>query len=363
MSPGEYRKQQGLRADVTRPGGLWLSILLPVYNVEPYLRACIASITSQMDWEGAEIILLEDGSTDGSLALCRALVAEHDGRITLLRSVGNGGLSKARNRMLDVARGDYVWFVDSDDEMRPGALAQLRGIVDACAPDVVLCDYRKRGRVYASFIGEAGRLATDNEALVRGVFESRRMHIWTKIARRSLWGADLRFPNSQLFEDMAVVPRLFARAETYYYAPTPWIDYRVRPGSVTARVSRTRGYFDEQGNDDLCHALEGYAAALLKTTPDVQPSTLYAIANFCAKEFTKIVYRLLRARLFRDNWTTNHALLDRYYRGMEGCSPIAFPDLVREHVRRRRFGRWALLTLCLGIHRLGTRRHGRACRS
>ena len=120
----------------------WLSILVPVYNVQPYLRECLASVVEQLDGDdGVQILLLDDCSTDGSEALMQELARRWPDRLQLLRHERNSGLSAARNTMIDAARGEYLWFLDSDDKLLPGAIASLRAIVQAHAPDVVLCDF------------------------------------------------------------------------------------------------------------------------------------------------------------------------------------------------------------------------------
>ena len=118
----------------------WLSILLPVYNVEPYLRECVESIASQAD-DGVEIMLVDDVSTDGSRSLLHTLQGELKGRLRLLQHQVNGGLSAARNTMLEAATGEYVWFLDSDDVLAPGAIADLKSVVERDRPDFVMCDF------------------------------------------------------------------------------------------------------------------------------------------------------------------------------------------------------------------------------
>ncbi|MBQ1915831.1 MAG: glycosyltransferase family 2 protein, partial [Selenomonadaceae bacterium] len=101
-----------------------ISVIVPVYNVEKYLEACIQSIWAQ-DFKDFELILVEDASTDGSLALCRRLQKASGGKIQLLTHPKNRGLSAARNTGIDAATGKYITFVDSDDMLCPNALRLL----------------------------------------------------------------------------------------------------------------------------------------------------------------------------------------------------------------------------------------------
>ena len=285
-------------------GAPWLSILIPVYNVAPSLRLCVDSVLGQLPGEGVEVILLDDASTDRSLSICEELAEAHAPLVHLLAHERNRCLSAARNTMLEAARGEYVWFVDSDDEMLPGAIAGLRGVLDEHSPDLVLCDYLKGGKHLRSFAGPEKILIEDCETVVQGVFASRRMHTWTKIARRTLWGSDLRFPIGRCYEDMATTPWLFLRARSAYYVPSPWMFYRTRADSITASVGRVRNQFDEAKNDDVAGALVGFASAARDALPEISPPTIYCMAQFCTKEFTKIAWRLLRACALKEGWGT-----------------------------------------------------------
>lgn len=112
-----------------------ISVIIPVYNVEKYLEACLKSIKDQT-FADYELILINDGSTDESLAImCR--YAEADERISII-SQSNKGVSAARNLGLSVARGDYVLFVDSDDTILPNALECLWHHAQETDADIVL---------------------------------------------------------------------------------------------------------------------------------------------------------------------------------------------------------------------------------
>lgn len=112
----------------------YFSMILPVYNVEKYLMRCVDSILAQ-DFTDYEIILVDDGSTDSSASLCDRICAEHTNALVIHKE--NGGLASARNAALELARGQYVWFVDSDDWISPAALQQLRRATDRSQPDMV----------------------------------------------------------------------------------------------------------------------------------------------------------------------------------------------------------------------------------
>ena len=119
-----------------------ISIIVPVYQAETDLSDCLKSIAAQTfrQWEA---ILVDDGSTDGSAAICDA-AAEKDPRFRVIHKQ-NGGVSRARNDGIDAARGEYVMFVDADDMIQPTCLAQMLHAARTYASDLVLCGYDRFG--------------------------------------------------------------------------------------------------------------------------------------------------------------------------------------------------------------------------
>lgn len=327
---------------------IWLSILIPVYNVESHVLECLRSIFAQMT-EGVEVVLLDDRSTDDSKALCERYRAAAGSRFRVIAHQENRGVGAARNSLLAAAAGEYVWYVDADDAMLPGSIHDLRAVVRRHAPDIVLCDYVWKNRRRSSFDGKSGLLQHDRADLVRGVFANRRLHLWSKIVRRALWGDDLRFPDVRCFEDVAVTPLLLLRAKSHYYLRRPCVFYRVRPRSLIGLVSRTVGAFDKEKNDDLARALSGYVAVLRRSVPDVDDGTLLEIGHFCAKEFTKISARLIAAGVADRDWIALRRSISRYRAMLEGCSPCLFGALMKAYLRRFQFDRWIVLGLFLLI--------------
>lgn len=330
---------------------IWLSILVPVYNVEHYLADCIHSIARQATGDpGIEIIMAEDVSTDGSRAVAEKLCGQYPGQIQLVYQDSNQGLSAARNRLLDEAQGEYVWFVDSDDYLLEGVIEQLRRILAQHRPDIVLCDYRKGWFIpKKSFFGPTKKLSDDVGQLVTGVFRSRKMYSWLKISRRSLWGDCLRFPVGRMFEDIATTPRLLLRASSFYYAPKPWLHYRQRPGSIMGSVRRQPDVFDESKHRDMSQALVGFKELLPEHLPKRSASADYHLADFCAKEFTKTGSRMMRAQRNKGGKAAMSGPIESYLVEWQACSPIAFEQLVFEYAKRLKFIRYANLKYYLHL--------------
>ncbi len=118
-----------------------ISIVIPVYNVEKYVKRCIDSCLNQnLPSDEYEIIVVNDGSTDNSLKLVQEYKLANL-NITVL-SQNNQGLSMARNNGLDIARGEYIWFVDSDDWIENNCLGDILGIIEVSSPDIIQIGFR-----------------------------------------------------------------------------------------------------------------------------------------------------------------------------------------------------------------------------
>lgn len=276
----------------------WLSILVPVHNVAPYVRQCVASIMGQ--WiDGVEILLLDDASTDDSGALIQALGLHYPGRLRLLRHVRNRGVSAARNSLLAQAKGRHVWFIDSDDLLCPGALPGLQRILLAHDPDLVLCDFRMlrarpglkhwlRGEGHRhSFGGRPRRLLSDRDDVIAGLLAASQLHAWSKIARRQVW-QHAPFPEDRYFEDIAVIPNLLQAAANVYYEPTPWVVYRQRAGSIMQ-------IFSVQKVRDHLVSLEQLQAGILEKFPSMAPVARFSLDQFCLKGVAASARRACRA--------------------------------------------------------------------
>lgn len=340
------RKLQG---DVRVSGeNTMLSILIPVYNVELYLSECVESIFAQNPKYPIEILLLDDCSTDNSEVIAMQLCQKYDGKISLLTHSENRGISAARNSLLEAASGEYIWFLDSDDKLLASSLEKLDEIVTRHKPDVILCDYsRKNGIRITTFDGPAGSLETDREALVRGVFTERKMHNWSKIALRSLWGHDLRFPEGKLFEDITICSRLLLRAKSYFHAPENWVYYRKHEESLTQRVAKAAG-FDEANHDDYASALAGFSEQLEAELGPVNPATHFAIAHFQAKIFRQTGFKIIKAIGLRGRIKGMVRLIRRYRKIIEADSPVPFDELLKHYWARSHISSLFLLGLfCL----------------
>lgn len=332
----------------------WLSILVPVYNVEPYLEECLASVVQQMPADGGvQVLVLDDCSTDASWALMQRLSERWPGRLQLLRHARNGGLSAARNTMIDAAAGDYLWFLDSDDKLLPGAIDGLHAIVRRHAPDVVLCDFqawrervrlkhRLRGEGHKrSFDGPARQLVRDRARLMAGMLMTGELHAWSKISRRALWGdgdAGLRFPVGRYFEDMATMPLMALRADSFFYEPRPWVAYRQRGSSILATMTTAKALDQSAALLPLAQALHG--------RPELRQADLrLALAHQAARCLTGAMRHVCQGR-GGDAAQPPSAVAEQLRQNFCAVSPLGPDALARAYLlrgwwlRRRKFLRW-----------------------
>ncbi len=208
-----------------------LSVVIPIYNVERWLPACLDSVLAPA-CEDYEILAVNDGSTDRSGEIAADYAARRPDRIRVI-STPNGGLGHARNTGLEEARGDYLLFLDSDDRLAPGALREILGCLDGSF-DVGLFDFRavdEQGHELAYTRGAAREgdftLAECPQQLCEAP------NAVNKLWRRSLFTASgVRFPDRLWFEDLATVPRLYLHAERFRALNRPWYLYLRRGDSI-----------------------------------------------------------------------------------------------------------------------------------
>lgn len=208
-----------------------ISVIIPVYNVKPFLRQCLASVFAQT-FRNLEIILVDDGSTDGSGELCDALAAE-DPRVRVIHQE-NGGLSAARNTGIDASTGAWLYFLDSDDALSPVTLAHLwtaciRTRADAAVGDFLRFSSEELPQERRTFAMES--LGTE-EALRRMLLNQGFGHqAWGKLFRRELW-EKLRYPVGLLYEDYAVIYDVMLGAEKVAAVTDALYFYRMQEGSI-----------------------------------------------------------------------------------------------------------------------------------
>ncbi|MGG1593055.1 glycosyltransferase family 2 protein [Terribacillus saccharophilus] len=201
-----------------------LSVIIPVYNVELYLRRCIDSVINQT-YRELEIILVNDGSTDDCGEICEHYKSLDDRIIVIHKE--NGGLSDARNAGLEVATGDYISFVDSDDLINEDMYSDLIRLIIEHNCDIAesdLIEFYKEENLDLKNEEEKLILFKKEQALISTVIDQNcKTFVWNKVYKKHLWN-DIRFPKGRIFEDTATTYKVVAIANgiiksnrKYYY--------------------------------------------------------------------------------------------------------------------------------------------------
>lgn len=211
-----------------------LSIIVPVYKVRRHLQKCIESILQQT-YTDYELILVDDGSTDGSGAICDRYAQECD-KVRVIHK-RNGGLSSARNAGLAVAKGEYITFVDGDDTIASGTYYYNMRIL-LSNPDIDILEYpiiqyyeSPRSKVI-SFTPEkvCGNENVFKDWIKRGGY--RHCFACNKIYRADLF-LFVRYPEGEVFEDILITPQLYRGSENVYYSDCGFYYYYDHPESIS----------------------------------------------------------------------------------------------------------------------------------
>ena len=210
-----------------------ISVIVPIYNVEPFLRTCLDSIRNQSH-QDLEIILVDDGSTDGCAAICDTY-AVIDHRFKVIHK-SNGGVASARNAGLDIAAGEWIGFVDPDDYIERDMYEYLLAYAVEHNADLSVCGLRilVDGIQVNPWIAHYDEIRVLSQAQAIEMYLDRNMHdgCVNKLYRRELW-KDLRFPECKIAEDLLAMWEIFQRAKVTVRLSDDKYVYCRRNGSAT----------------------------------------------------------------------------------------------------------------------------------
>ncbi|MBQ8527164.1 MAG: glycosyltransferase [Lachnospiraceae bacterium] len=224
-----------------------ISVIIPVYEVEKYLKRAVDSVLKQT-YTNLEIILVDDGSPDGCPAICDAYAAK-EARVRVIHKE-NGGLSDARNAGIDVAGGDYIAFLDSDDYYAPCFIEVLYEELCKADAQVALCryevtdaldvaqgpDFEKVMRDYHA--GKIEKRVYSREEMLLNQYDAKCCDAtyfivaWNKLYKTSLF-KNVRYPKGKIHEDEATTYRVFDKIIRGVYVNAPLYAYYSMPGSIT----------------------------------------------------------------------------------------------------------------------------------
>lgn len=232
-----------------------VSIIVPVYNIEKYIKKCVESILGQT-YRNFEVLLVDDGSTDASKKYCEEF-EKKDSRIRRIRKE-NGGLSSARNTGLDYARGDYIFFVDGDDYLEPGMLNSVMKEFEDRSVDAVIFGWyieygghRKRG----NYQYNEGYIAPEEGIKLLLDRKGCQSFAWNKVFRRQVWGT-IKYPHGRFYEDIFTTWKLISRCDNISVLCAPLYVYVQRGDSISHKISMEKALDYYEGTLERRQALK-----------------------------------------------------------------------------------------------------------
>lgn len=266
-----------------------VSIIVPFYNVEKYIEKCLDSLANQT-LDDIEILLVNDGSKDGSIQIAKKYVEKYPNKFIYLEKE-NGGLSDARNFAIPYAKGEYIAFLDSDDYVEKDIYERMYKIAKAEKSDMVECDFywdypnktrKDIGKIYNG----------TKEALVKI-----RVVAWNKLIKREiLENTKIQFPKGYRYEDVEFTYKLLPYLNKISFLKQPCIHYIQRSGSISnSQNERTKEIFDV-----LDHVIEYYKEKNIYEKYKTQLEYIYIRYAFCSS--------LLRMVKIKDKKIRNETL-------------------------------------------------------
>lgn len=211
-----------------------ISVIIPVYNVENYLEKCIDSVLKQT-YKEMEIILVDDGSTDTSGKLCDKY-RNLDHRIKVYHKK-NGGLSDARNYGIHYATGKYITFIDSDDIVYKDLISELYFLIKEYKADISICDpiHIFNNREYY-FLPRTRIEVFNKQQSIKELLYQRSFLVsaWGKLYSKEIFD-NIKFPKGMLFEDVAIMYKLFYSSKKIIYSDAKYYGYMHRENSITTK--------------------------------------------------------------------------------------------------------------------------------
>lgn len=260
-----------------------VSVIVPVYNVEPYLRECLDSIITQTH-TNLEIIIIDDGSTDGSGAICDAYAAK-DARIQVIHQE-NRGLSAARNRGIELAYGEYLHFVDSDDYLLPDCIEMLLKLCVDYDADMSIGTHTRLE--HGKTVSHKANASLPEPELFVGPQKMEAYLRYRKLPATA-WGKlyaahlfrNIRYPEGKVYEDIAIFHHLLHAANRIVHTTKNAYVYRKRPGSITTSS------FSIQDLDVLA-ARKDLLSFIAEANPSLLPHAQAALVATCSNLMRRI---------------------------------------------------------------------------
>lgn len=206
-----------------------ISVIIPVYNVKKYIKKCILSVEKQ-SYSNLEIIIINDGSTDGSGEICDKM-ASFDTRIRVIHQE-NRGLSSARNRGLSNARGEFISFIDSDDYIHFDMISLLFGCLKENRGLLACCDFTSLEEFKINH--QVNPITLQQDEAISMILDHKgfKCYAWNKLYKKDLF-TNIKFPEGKAYEDIITTYNLFKEVNFIMYIKQPLYHYTLRENSIT----------------------------------------------------------------------------------------------------------------------------------
>jgi glycosyltransferase involved in cell wall biosynthesis len=218
-----------------------LSIVVPAFNASEYISTCLNSVFQQVD-QCIEVILVDDGSTDNTLEIVFSEFSSHieSSSLIIIRQA-NGGPGAARNRGIDLCRGRYITFLDSDDLLLEGYFMEVMPLLLSEPYDIIEHGFIRFSskkeliyKYYKPLYNYSG--SYDLKDIRNKVFAKTVWYPSIRIFKNSIWHS-IRFTESVFYEDPMTINQIFLQDYTIYYSAKPFLGYRINPKSITSTHS------------------------------------------------------------------------------------------------------------------------------
>ncbi len=274
-----------------------ISIIIPVYKVEKYLEKCIQSVINQT-YENLQIILVDDGSPDNCGKICDEY-AKKDHRIEVIHK-SNGGLSDARNKGLEIAKGEYIGFVDSDDYIEADMYEVLYNLLKQYNADVSICNFYTVSQEKIAIknadngIKEYNRIEILKEILLDNNIQS---YAWNKLYKKDLFD-EIKYPVGKKYEDIGTTFYLLEKCNKVVVTGKPEYYYINRQDSIVNNVTETtitdyielimqRYDYIEENIKELSSYNKDYLKRILKTA-EQDIKSLKKVGDYTKKKYEEL---------------------------------------------------------------------------
>lgn len=259
-----------------------VSVIVPVYKTEQYLKRCLDSLINQT-YNNLEIILIDDGTPDNAGKICDEYALK-DSRIKVIHQK-NSGQSVARNNAIEMATGDYYCFVDSDDYVAPDLIERLYQLIKEYNSDIAVVDYScfTGNHVSGDNAGQKETNVYTNTEMIKNIHtvkDELYVVMWGKLFKKELFEG-IKFPEGRICEDLFVLYQLYDKAKVSVYSAEK-LYYYFRGNATSSTYSINNKFYD-----DVFWVLEQEIAYIDQKHPDLsnypRRTYMYWIVDLCKK--------------------------------------------------------------------------------